>query len=246
MKLPTPFRLLRSGPGTPPAWNMALDEALLEGHREGDPPLLRLYRWSPAGLSVGRFQPVAGVEVPPEATLVRRLSGGSAIHHRSDELTYSLVAPYRLFGGLDPRRAYQAIHAALQAGLTRLGVPAGDRAGGPGVAGRHGMCYATATDYDLVVGGRKLIGSAQRRRGRCFLQHGSLPFSPDPRIPAATSLAELLDPLPSPEAVEEALLAGFGGLASSWIHDAVREQEADRARALVAERYGHASWTHSR
>lgn len=245
MSLPTPFRLLRTGVGTP-AWNMALDEALLEGYALEEPPILRLYGWAPAGLSLGRFQPAAGVEVPEGAVLVRRLSGGSAIHHRLDEVTYTVIAPYRLFGGLDPRRAYGAIHGAIEAGLASLGVETASREEGSGRASRHGLCFANPTDYDLVVEGRKLVGSAQRRRGRAFLQHGSIPLSPDPKVPGASSLSCLLGAPPARAEVEEAVLAGFGSLASTWNHDAVRDTERQVAEGLVRSRYGSASWTHAK
>lgn len=225
---------------------MALDEALLESFSLEDPPILRLYGWAPAGLSLGRFQPAAGVEVPAGAVLVRRLSGGSAIHHRTDEVTYSVVAPYRLFGGLNPRRAYAAIHGALEAGLGRLGVASASREEAAGRASRHGLCFANPTDYDLVVAGRKLVGSAQRRRGRAFLQHGSIPLSPDPRVPSATSLSELLGGSRSRSEVEEAISEAFAERSAGLTHDAVRDTERALAEELVASRYGSASWTHAK
>src|SRR4051794_912579 len=107
---------------------MAVDEALLEARAEDDPPILRLYRWAPAALSLGRFQRAREVEVPPGATLVRRITGGSAIHHREDEVTYAVVAPYALFGRRDPRAAYEAVHAALARALERLGIALAPRA----------------------------------------------------------------------------------------------------------------------
>lgn len=240
------WRVLRTGPGDP-AWNMALDEALLEAHRPGDPPVLRLYRWSPPALSLGRFQAAADVPVPPGATLVRRITGGSAIHHRSDEVTYSVVAPYALFGPRDPRAAYHAVHAAIADALVRLGVPLGPRSGAAGRAGLTGMCFANATDYDLVAGGRKLVGSAQRRRGHAFLQHGSLPVSPDPEVPGAVSLGELLDgPTPSPGRIEQAIVDAFQERLGPGEDDAARETERALASDLLARRYGAAAWTFER
>ena len=105
--MPVPWRVLDTGPGHP-AWNMAVDEALLDRF-DGEMPILRFYRWEPEGLSLGRFQS-ADIEPPPGAVLVRRLTGGAAIYHRSDELTYSVVAPYGPFGGRGPRQAYHVIH----------------------------------------------------------------------------------------------------------------------------------------
>ncbi|MBL4850263.1 MAG: hypothetical protein JKY65_32445 [Planctomycetes bacterium] len=225
---------------------MALDEALLEAYRHDSPPILRLYAWEPAAFSLGRFQPVSDLEAPAGAVVVRRLSGGSAIHHRQDEVTYALVAPYALFGGLKPRAAYRSIHGAIEAGLAGLGVAAQDRPQAGGRASRRGLCYANPTDYDLSVGGRKLVGSAQRRLGHCFLQHGSIPLSPDPRVPGASSLRALLGREVEREEVEVAVLEGFATLASSWIHDALRDVERARADALVGSRYGCASWTNAK
>ncbi|MGE0712698.1 MAG: biotin/lipoate A/B protein ligase family protein [Planctomycetota bacterium] len=234
---------MRSGPGHP-AWNMALDEALLEAHAPGDPPVLRLYAWAPAGLSLGRFQPAAEVELPPGAALVRRPSGGAAIHHREDEVTYALVARYERFGS--PRAAYEAVHAAVAAGLVALGVPLAPRARPDEAAGRHGLCYARATGYDLVVGASKLVGSAQRRSGRAFLQHGSIPLSADPLVPSATSLSELLGHAPDPEQVATELLASFERrLGFSARLDQPTPDELARAERLLRERYATPAWTHA-
>lgn len=238
--------MLRTGPGDP-AWNMALDEALLEAHAEGDAPVLRLYRWSPPALSLGRFQPAADVPVPAGAALVRRITGGSAIHHRTDEVTYAVVAPYALFGPRDPRAAYHAVHAAIADALARLGVPLAPRSAPIGRAGLTGMCFANPTDYDLVAGGRKLVGSAQRRRGRAFLQHGSLPVSPDREVPGAVSLTELLGgPAPPAESIEQAIVDAFQERLGPAVDDAVRETERRRALGLLERRYASPAWTHER
>jgi lipoate-protein ligase A len=234
-------------PPSPPAWNMALDEALLEAWRPGDPPVLRLYGWRPAALSLGRFQAARELVCPPGAVLVRRITGGSAIHHREDEVTYALVAPYGLFETPRPRAAYRAVHGALARALASLGVAApdpdqaADRA--PGAAPR-GMCFATATGEDLLVGGRKLVGSAQRRRGGAFLQHGSVPLSPDPAAPGSTSLGELLGAAPDRESVVHAICAAMRHTLAPSL-DSSQPTEAERALAseLQAARYGAPAWT---
>lgn len=230
---------------------MALDEALLESFRPGDAPVLRLYGWAPPALSLGRFQAAREVALPPGARLVRRITGGAAIHHRADEVTYAVVAPYALFGAggaRDPRAAYHAIHAAIARALALLGVPLAPRSAPGAQASLVGMCYANATDYDLVAGGKKLVGSAQRRRGHAFLQHGSLPVSPDPDVPGATSLAELVvGPPPSRDEVELAIVAAFQErLAREVCHDAPRETEGDTARRLLNGRYAADAWTFER
>ncbi len=120
-------------PPAPGAWNMAADEALAASVAGGGPPVLRVYRWSPACLSLGRNQPARGrydVRALAERGIdvVRRPTGGRAVlHHR--ELTYAVAAPEALLGG--PRRAYAAINAALVAGLRTLGVDATQQPDGP-------------------------------------------------------------------------------------------------------------------
>ncbi|HEX8359088.1 MAG TPA: lipoate--protein ligase family protein, partial [Longimicrobium sp.] len=177
---------------TPPAagaWNMALDEALAESVAEGGAPVLRFYRWSPPCLSLGRNQPAAGMydlEAIRERgwDVVRRPTGGRAVlHHR--ELTYCVALPDTLLGS--PREAYTAINRAIVAGLRRLGVDAavqgdtGRRAPVPSLA----PCFAEPVQGEVVAGGRKLVGSAQRRMGSVLLQHGSLPLEDDQGAVAA-------------------------------------------------------------
>lgn len=245
---PVPWRLVESGAGAG-AWNMAVDEALLTGFDpQRDLPILRVYGWEPAAISLGRFQPAAEITPPPGADLVRRLSGGAAIHHQSDELTYAVVAPYAHFGRRHPRAAYEAIHEVIARALAQLGVSVHTRAGGEG-AGVHGMCFAKATDYDLVAttsgASRKLVGSAQRRHGQVFLQHGSIPRSVDPLTPQATCLQALLDEVPTPGQVKTAFLEGFSHLASSFLRSPLSSQEAEVAEDLMSTRYAQPTWTHA-
>lgn len=226
---------------------MAVDEALLDELEErGGAPVFRLYQWEPAGLSLGRFQPFADVCPPPDVCVVRRLTGGAAILHRTDELTYSVVAPYSVLGGR-PRAAYAAIHDVLRGALESLGVPLAERTTPAASATTRGMCFDTATCYDLVAGGKKLVGSAQRRRGRTFLQHGSLPRSPDPLASGATSLAELVDRPPALAELMRAVQEGVQRtLAGAVIVDALRNSERERAEELERTRYGASAWTEER
>lgn len=220
---------------------MAVDEALLDGFA-ADPvarPILRVYGWEPAGFSLGRFQPAGELEAPPGAEVVRRISGGAAIYHQRDELTYCVVARYRDLGG-GPKPAYAAIHGVLGAALSDLGVPVGGSCPtGPAV--RHGLCYASPTEYDLFAAGRKLVGSAQRRKGACFLQHGSIPSSPHP-AGGGTSLGEVLPQPPSREALLASLRRQFE---ARWTVETSRlsRDETSVAERLERVRYGTDGWT---
>jgi len=164
---------------------MALDEAILRAVSAGQvPPTLRLYTWEPACLSLGRAQPLADVDMQAvwaaDFDLVRRPTGGKAILH-VDELTYSVVAPQE-----DPRvsgaivESYRRLSAALVRGLEQLdvtGLVADQRVGGRRLEGP--VCFEVPSDYEITIGGRKLVGSAQMRAHGVVLQHGALPLCGD-------------------------------------------------------------------
>jgi lipoyl(octanoyl) transferase len=163
--------------------NMAVDTALLEAVGAGAPPVVRFYQWSPACLSFGRNQPARGLYDTAAAaragvTFVRRPTGGQTVLH-DDELTYAVVAPVSIIGR--PRQAYRRINEALVAGLRRLGVPAEVAGCGaappPGANLAHdwaAACFHRPEAGEVVAGGLKLVGSAQRTEARVILQHGSL------------------------------------------------------------------------
>ena len=173
---------------------MTCDEAVLEAVGLGaSPPTVRFYAWDPPAVSLGRHQPDPDVRTGAmlEAlgvTWVRRPTGGRLVYHESidRELTYSVVAPIGeppLAGGLTD--AYRRIHEGLAEGLRRLGVAvelaprARGRGPKPGPSSRL-ACFAATVPSEIEAGGRKLLGSAQRRSRAAFLQHGSLPLAGDP------------------------------------------------------------------
>lgn len=177
------WRLLDSG-ANDGYTNMAVDEAILLAVQEQDaPPTLRFYAWQPACLSIGTFQSVAS-DINADACAangidwVRRPTGGRAILHDS-EVTYSVVARQndeRVAG--DVMESYHRISQGLLLGLAQLGVHA-DLApsaipAAPTGASQPGACFAAPSQHEIMVEGRKLIGSAQRRQGKCLLQHGSI------------------------------------------------------------------------
>lgn len=156
---------------------MAIDEALLREACFGG-AFLRLYRWDPPCLSFGRNEPARtryDLERIRALALdaVRRPTGGRAVWHDA-EVTYAVAAPVATWGSL--RETYVAIHAMIARGLARLGVTATladrPRHGHPGVG--IGACFASPAGGEVVVEGRKLVGSAQVRVGNAFLQHGSI------------------------------------------------------------------------
>lgn len=172
-----PVRVLPCEEGEP-AWNMALDEALL---RASDGPTLRFYTWSPPGLSLGWFQRYDAVaSLPGRHVVVRRLTGGGAIYHQR-ELTFSITGPLRSMPWADPIEAgYVRLHEAIRDALERVGVDS-TLAGNRGRAAPRPdelWCFRHPTHADLLGRtGRKLLGSAQRRIRTPeprILHHGSL------------------------------------------------------------------------
>jgi lipoate-protein ligase A len=152
------------------AENMAIDEALLRDADRSGEAFLRLYRWDPPCLSLGRNDPTPE---PPGIATVRRPTGGRAVWHEH-EVTYAVAAPIAIFGRL--RDAYRTIHERLAAALQSLGVDARvaeDRPIGR-LSDRPTSCFATTAGGEILVCDRKVVGSAQARRGRAFLQHGSI------------------------------------------------------------------------
>jgi lipoate-protein ligase A len=249
-----PWRLLRDDPA-PAAWNLAVDEALLlAAGRDGPPPapVLRLYGWAPAALSLGRLQSAAAA---PDAAwlaargfdLVRRPTGGAAVLH-DRERTYAVVARLRAEpfpgGVLD---TYACIARALVRGLTRLGLDAvavapprtarGGRAAPP-------LCFAATSHHEIAVGGVKVIGSAQLRRRGAFLQHGSIVLRADPLGGARAGLEDLLDRTLAPDEIDAAIVGGFEAeCAATLVPGALTPDESEAAGRLAALTYRAAAWT---
>lgn len=273
---PTTWRLL-THPPTHGDWNMAVDEAMLEAARDGRvPPTLRLYAWEPACLSLGYAQSFKDVDVPALQHqgwhVVRRPTGGRAILH-TDELTYSVTGPQdepRLAGSV--LESYRRLSAALLEALRRLNLPAEvatprlDANLTSARAALHGpVCFEVPSDYEIIAGGKKLIGSAQARRKGGVLQHGSLPLYGDlTRIvqalifpgddERAIAAERLLERATTAERVvgyaiawqtaAEAFVAAFEhALDLKLIPGALTRDEISRAEELTREKYGHANWT---
>lgn len=173
------WRLIREATGQTGAENMAYDAALLAESDVTGQAFLRLYHFDPPCLSLGRNDPADQYDQAAIARLgldvVRRPTGGRAVWHQ-DEVTYAVAAPIAVFGGL--RKAYRSIHERLATAIRSLGAKATLALHQPPPSSsplRHpASCFATPAGGEVLVGGRKLIGSAQVRMRTAFLQHGSI------------------------------------------------------------------------
>ncbi len=264
------WRLIISPPSRG-AWNIAVDEALMDFAGQGlSIPCLRLYSWEPPCLSIGYAQPSLDVNQSKLKQFgwdwVRRPTGGRAILH-TDELTYSVVAPIsepRFSGGV--LESYQRLSKALLAALNSLALQAeahpihqsgSNQANAP-------VCFEVPSNYEIVVAGKKLIGSAQARRKDGVLQHGTLPlwgdlsritdvlvYSDDQHrkdatvrlLSHATTVESVLGFRISWDAAAQAFIEGFQSeLDLELIPGELSVQEIKRAEQLMQEKYSHPSW----
>jgi len=254
------------------AWNMAVDEAILESVYSGEsPPTLRLYAWEPACLSLGHAQPFSEVNTKTISAngwdVVRRPTGGRAILH-VDELTYAVIAPEsepRVKGGV--LESYLRLSEALLESLRILGLSPQAEEINPGEkkSKPNPVCFEVPSNYEITINGKKLIGSAQARRKEGILQHGALPLYGDlSRIITALSFPNESEKLKArvrllshATTVEQAL--GYP-VTRDRAKDAFKQafqdalnlelepscltaNEKERAEELHLNKYAHPSWT---
>ncbi len=262
------WRVLRGGPAGGP-WNMAVDEAIARAVGEGlAPATLRFYSWMAPCVSLGYLQRAPGgvdLEVCRQRAVgvVRRITGGRAVLH-AGEVTYSVSVPlcgaWRSYSIVE---AFRLISHGLIAGLLRLGVRAGlgEAGGPPGDGVETSPCFLLRGLPAILVNGRKLVGSAQRRWDRSLLQHGSLLLDFDPGLHRAvfpawprtdsasgvTSLRDLLGTSVTLADVVSGLSAGWGqAFGAPCVPGALTPIEQSVADYLVRSRYATAAWTFRR
>ena len=222
------------------AWNMDFDRAHAEALDAGRAaPLLRVYHWQPWCISLGRHQDEAEIDRArcerDGIGIVRRPTGGRAILH-AEELTYSVIMPSEGRGIME---VYRLISEALTAGLKLL-VPEIDIAKSqpnfqklyrePGSI----PCFSSSARYEIEFGGKKLVGSAQRRIGSAVLQHGS--------ILIGDAHLRLADYLAVDDEVREQLRSDMLGhtitLRDIMQRDVAREEVRDAVRRGFEESWG--------
>ena len=251
-----PWRLIIDG-DLPGARNMARDVAMLKAVSEAQAPAtLRLYGWDPPCLSIGRHQ---GIEAANFAfcraegiDVVRRPTGGRALLHHL-ELTYAVISP--LNEGPLPRglqEAYRVICSALVRAMRTLGVDAELTGGQVNLQLPSPKttipCFEAPAGGEVVVGGRKLVGSAMRAHAGAILQHGAILLDWDGRLQAGAmgldddaslrpQVTTLRDELGRelPRAVfEKNLIEAFGSaLGVEFKTEQPSDAERARERALI-------------
>lgn len=239
---------------------MAVDEAVGRAvAAEESPPTLRFFRWYPPCLSLGLHQPYGVANEPfcraHGVDITRRPTGGRAVLHHH-ELTYSVAVPL----GFPPfprdlQGCYRLICQALIAGLGQMGVAARLSSAPENLIPPKSAapCFIQPAGGEIVVGGRKLVGSAMRRLGTAVLQHGSLLLDWDAQLqagalglasdeslrPAVVTVADLLGQVPPWETLVAALTAGFAATLEAELGvGELTENERTMAQRLAREVYG--------
>jgi lipoate-protein ligase A len=253
--MPSSWTLWLDLEGRPGFRNMAIDQALLDRAARGE-RWLRLYRWAPHCLSFGRHEPAArrydrGRAESLGLDTVRRPTGGRAVWH-SEELTYAVALPAEGLGSV--REVCAEIHAVLRDGLHRLGVSAVGAGPTPALAPGAGACFAAPAGGELMLEGRKIVGSAQLRERGALLQHGTILLDGDQRTVAlvtrgeappdrAGGLALVLGARPDPAAVADAVAAAAAARwPGRWARTIGDQGPVADAEPLEA-RFRSADWT---
>jgi lipoyl(octanoyl) transferase len=257
------------------ALNMAIDEAIMKAHREGKvPPTLRFYGWEPAALSIGYFQK-AEKEVDFKRLeehgigFVRRMTGGRAILH-DQELTYSvIVAENHPLIPRTVRESYRVINQGLLEGFRHLQMNASLMSPRKGEkASSSPVCFDVSADYELVMEGKKIAGSAQVRQRGVMLQQGSIPLEIDVdllfsvlRFPSERVKERLQQTFADkavaihrfrkePVALQEVIAAFFAGFQQGMglklTIAELTEGERSLAQEIAQKRYGSEAWNWQR
>jgi len=248
---PTPCCLLIDPPGGG-AWNMGVDECLLDSFAQGETCCWRFYQWREPTLSLGYFQAYEDRQKhrpSRDCPAVRRASGGGAIVH-DVELTYSLVAAASNPLARQPHFLYEAVHAALIEALVELGVGRASlfgQTGGLAEAKQPFLCFQRRSPGDVVYGEAKIAGSAQRRRRGAVLQHGSVLLGRSAAAPELPGIAELTG---QDVACDTLITAWLGRLEVhlelAFSRQVLTGDQRRLAQQYAEEKYASDAWTRDR
>jgi lipoyl(octanoyl) transferase len=249
-----PGRLLIDAPASG-AWNMAMDQALMQSVQETGVPVLRFYRWDRPTLSLGYFQRFSDRSLHEASCglpVVRRSTGGGAIVH-DRELTYSIALPIadRLSGA--SAGCYQVIHEAIVEAVGAMGVRLVRFADTPSFSqffdgsvsqDEPFLCFQRRTEEDLILSGYKVAGSAQRRNSGALLQHGSILLAASLAAPELPGISELTSmDMPFDALATEIAERTSQRLRICWAVIPPSSKDSKRAELICEQRFSSESWT---
>lgn len=164
-----------------PAFNMALDEALLEAMPRLQTPVLRFYGWTEPAATFGYFQKYADVAAATQLRpLIRRPTGGGIVPHDADWTYSTAFPPGHEWYVLKAEESYRRIHDWLRLAFAELKIETELAPCCQKSAIRHpqsaipSACFIGHEKFDLLWQGRKVAGAAQRRNKLGLLIQGSI------------------------------------------------------------------------
>jgi len=244
------------------SWNMAVDEYVYSRSLMENRTFLRFYQWERPTASLGYSQDAEkasdlefcrdhGIEV------VRRMTGGKLVLHYK-ELTYSVASSDEEAFTSTVRESYRLISRALLKGLETMGLAARLAPSSPPSYIRGTMpCFAFPARDEIEIDGRKIVGSAQKRSGASFIQHGSIPLEKDEDLLKSVARSDSDDGRVSMTSLEEALgrtvpfewaaqqfARGFSDFFGVKLEPFVMNpSDLEAVAGIEAERYGNEAWT---
>jgi lipoate-protein ligase A len=231
--------------------NMAIDEAIFKAYINGiSPPTIRFYRWNPGAVSLGYFQnPFTDINLKycreNNIDVVRRITGGYAVFH-DKELTYSLISSVNnnIFQG-SVFNSYQIISMCIIEALKKLDINAElVKKGGKGPL-LSGNCFSNPSKYEILLNGKKIVGSAQKRFKNNFLQHGSIIMDMDYKVLSSifNYKIERVSLNIDYESLSNALKESFQEILGFKLKDGELSSEEEKLKEiLLKEKYTRKEW----
>lgn len=243
--------------------NMAVDDYLFRSLEDNSQTYLRFYKWGKPTVSLGysqNIQKVVDIDYCRQngIDIVRRITGGKMVlHHR--EVTYSICSSDSETFTSTLKGSYKSISQALICGLEKMGLAPYLAGASPSSYARVSLpCFSYPARDEIEVGEKKIVGSAQKRVGSHFIQHGSIPLEDD------SGLLESVSSLKRGESKErmtylsqalgrkvdfrwavEYLTTGFSEyFGVVFIPKVFNEKEKEAIQEIQKERYDNSKWTY--
>ncbi|MEE8604411.1 MAG: lipoate--protein ligase family protein [Candidatus Aminicenantaceae bacterium] len=244
------------------SWNMAVDDYMFQSLREEPTTYLRFYRWNKPTVSIGYSQnakKVVDLDFCRKRSIeiVRRITGGKLVLHHK-EVTYTVCSSDTDIFSQKLMDSYKLISEALNRGLQRMGIESQLAKETPSEYVRGALpCFSHPAQNEIEVEGKKIIGSAQKRKGKKFIQHGSVPLEKEEGLLKSvslldqkgssvkmTSLTEELGKRVDFDWAVEHLISGMSDYFCIRLNPkAFSTTEQDAIRKIQEERYDNPDWT---
>jgi lipoate-protein ligase A len=242
--------------------NMAVDEYILHSLEEDSQTYLRFYQWEKPTVSVGYSQNVEKVAnlkycSKNSIDIVRRITGGKLVLHHH-EITYSVCSSDNMTFPPSLSESYRLISEALIHGLKKMGVDTYLASKAPASYAKGNMpCFSYPARNEIEVDGKKIVGSAQKRLGARFIQHGSIPVEDNGDLlelvsslkggegkVRMTSLSQVLGRKVSFEWPVKCLAEGFSEyFGIKMVAKKFKAKEMEKISEIQRNRYENKDWT---